>query len=71
MAVIVFILTFNLSEPRIMNQNQASTIVSADAADSRKIYLVPTLKCLGDVRDLTLGGSVGTGDSGDPNTQQF
>ena len=54
-----------------MNQNQASTIVSADAADSRKIYLVPTLKCLGDVRDLTLGGSTGTGDSGDPATQQF
>ena len=54
-----------------MNQTKASTIVLADTADSRKIYATPALKCLGDVRDLTLGGSDGTGDSGDPGNLQF
>jgi len=56
---------------RIMNQNQGTTIVLADAVDSRRIYATPVLKYLGDVRDLTLGGSTGTGDSGDPGAQQF
>lgn len=37
----------------------------------RKSYESPALTPLGDVRDLTLGGSPGTGDSGDPGTQQF
>jgi len=54
-----------------MNQIQANTIDLAIAADSRLIYASPTLKFLGDVRDVTLGGSPGTGDSGDPGTQQF
>ena len=36
----------------------------------RRPYQQPRLDCLGDVRDLTLGGSPGTGDSPDPfNTQ--
>jgi len=29
-----------------------------------KAYTPPLLVCLGDVRDLTLGGSPGTGDTG-------
>ncbi len=37
----------------------------------REAYEVPTLILLGDVRDLTLGGSPGSGDSGDPATQRF
>jgi len=35
------------------------------------IYVAPKLTLLGDVRDLTLGGSVGTGDSGTAGSQQF
>lgn len=36
----------------------------------RRPYRQPRLDCLGDVRDLTLGGTPGTGDSPDPaNTQ--
>jgi hypothetical protein len=34
-------------------------------------YQTPKLTALGDVRDLTLGGSPGTGDSGNPGIQQF
>jgi hypothetical protein len=37
----------------------------------RKAYLAPQLTVLGDVRDLTLGGTAGTGDSGNAGTQQF
>jgi hypothetical protein len=36
------------------------------AAPSRRAYARPRLEVLGDVRDLTLGGSPGIGDSGDP-----
>ena len=32
----------------------------------RRPYRAPRLEVLGDVRDLTLGGSPGVGDSGDP-----
>lgn len=32
----------------------------------RRPYTPPHLEALGDLRDLTLGGSPGTGDSGDP-----
>lgn len=34
-------------------------------------YEAPELRCLGDLRELTLGGSLGTGDSGNPGVQQF
>ncbi len=54
-----------------MNQTQAIVVAVADAIDTRKLYIAPILTCLGDVRDLTLGGSDGTGDSGDPGAQQF
>jgi len=37
----------------------------------RKPYEPPALTALGDVRDLTLGGSPGTGDSGNAGTEQF
>lgn len=34
-------------------------------------YQKPELRCLGDLRELTLGGSLGTGDSGNPGIQRF
>jgi hypothetical protein len=34
-------------------------------------YEAPTLRLLGDVRQLTLGGSAGTGDSGNPGEENF
>jgi hypothetical protein len=37
----------------------------------REAYETPVLIRLGDVRDLTLGGSPGSGDSGDPGAQRF
>ena len=37
----------------------------------RDVYEVPTLVLLGDVRDLTLGGSPGSGDSGNPGAERF
>ena len=39
---------------------------AAGAAPRRRAYAHPRLEVLGDVRDLTLGGSPGIGDSGDP-----
>lgn len=40
--------------------------------DAPKVaYVPPVLRTLGDVRDITLGGSPGSGDSGNPGTQQF
>lgn len=54
-----------------MNQTQGTKNAPTDAVDARKSYVSPELKSLGDVRDLTLGGSDGTGDSGDPGAQQF
>lgn len=40
-------------------------------AATRLPYETPRLVCLGDVRDLTLGGSPGTGDSGNAGAEQF
>jgi hypothetical protein len=47
---------------------QSPQIASSDA---RLPYEAPKLVCLGDVRDLTLGGSSGTGDSGSVGAEQF
>lgn len=38
---------------------------------ARKTYEPPRLDVLGDVREITLGGTLGVGDSGFPNTQPF
>jgi hypothetical protein len=52
------------------------TIPSADRQESNPVpaadpsYERPILRALGDVRDLTLGGSLGTGDSGSPRVQR-
>ncbi len=36
----------------------------------RAVYHGPRLELLGDIRELTMGGSPGVGDSGSPGTQQ-
>jgi hypothetical protein len=41
------------------------------ADDARLEYQAPQLVRLGDVRDLTLGGSPGIGDSGNAGVQRF
>lgn len=38
-------------------------------ARARLPYFAPRLTALGDLRDLTLGGSIGRGDSGAPERQ--
>ncbi len=38
---------------------------------AREAYVAPVLTWLGDVRDLTLGGSPGSGDSGSPGAERF
>lgn len=35
-----------------------------------KAYIKPKLVCYGDVRDITLGGSPGGGDSGSPTVER-
>jgi hypothetical protein len=44
----------------------ASTDPKVDGRTLRK-YATPHLWAFGDLRDLTLGGTPGTGDSGSPN----
>jgi hypothetical protein len=45
------------------------TVPSGDALGVRLAYDPPRLSHLGDLRDLTLGGSIGRGDSGAPTEQ--
>lgn len=52
-------------------RDSESTGPRARVLDERRDYVPPQLRALGDVRSLTLGGSLGTGDSGSPGTQQF
>jgi hypothetical protein len=51
----------------IANQPEAAKL------DPQKLpYQSPQLKLLGDVRDVTLGGTAGTGDSGtNPGAERF
>lgn len=53
-----------------MSQTPLNTAVASEVA-IRQVYDVPTLTLLGDVRDLTLGGSPGSGDSGNPGAERF
>lgn len=41
----------------------------APAGGARRRYQTPALQCLGDLRALTLGGSLGRSDSGAPTRQ--
>lgn len=40
------------------------SVESVDVAKSLKAYETPELICYGDVRDITLGPTIGTGESG-------
>lgn len=40
-----------------------------EASADRQVYVRPVLTTLGDVRDLTLGGSPGSGDSAGASTE--
>lgn len=48
--------------------SQLDVAVMSTSDDHRADYVVPVLRELGDVRDLTLGSSPGTGDSGGSGT---
>lgn len=41
-----------------------------DQQPSSTVYEAPVLRALGDIRELTLGGSLGTGDSGNALIQK-
>ena len=60
-------------EPRMpMKDEQAQAKASSKTAvksEPARRYLPPRVEPLGDVRDLTFGGSPGVGDSGPPNTK--
>ncbi len=44
---------------------------SGSGRSSRKTYEPPRLEVLGDVREITLGATLGAGDSTPMNTQPF
>ncbi len=44
---------------------------NGDAFGALQSYEPPKLTNLGDLREFTLGGSPGIGDSGNPGEQQF
>ncbi len=52
----------------------ASTIAERDDGQLnepvRSPYATPVLRALGDIREMTLGGSLGTGDSGNAAIQE-
>lgn len=52
-----------------MSKLQQNTTIEPTVV--REAYETPTLILLGDVRDLTLGGSPGSGDSGNPGAERF
>lgn len=47
-------------------ETERTALQSETAGPTRRAYARPRLEVLGDVRDLTLGGSPGIGDSGNP-----
>lgn len=46
------------------------TNTTSASPPEKQPYVPPKLLLLGDVRDYTLGGSSGRGDSGSPTTQR-
>ncbi len=47
------------------------TSTTTATPNNKKRYEKPCLKPLGDIRDVTMGGSPGTGDSGNASIQRF
>lgn len=52
----------------LMKRNNDASKVVREV--KKNIYRKPILKSYGDVRDVTLGGSPGAGDSGMPTTRR-
>jgi hypothetical protein len=50
-----------MNEPKKID---SETATSPSPPKAKKLYVSPRLIYLGDIRDLTLGGSPGIGDSG-------
>jgi hypothetical protein len=50
--------------------SHADATLNREVADCRADYVAPDLRDLGDVRDLTLGGSPGNLDSGNSGVEQ-
>lgn len=53
----------------IMNKKQQNNLSLDNKKQAKKKYVKPELSSLGDIRDVTMGGSPGTGDSGNAGTQ--
>lgn len=55
------------------NSNELRDVVSAEECELlvKKPYTSPAVKHLGSLSSVTLGGSPGTGDSGDAATQKL
>lgn len=49
-----------------MKDNKQNKVPSKD----KKQYVKPVLKPLGDIRDVTMGGSLGVGDSGNAGIEK-
>jgi len=43
---------------------------NTDKNQNKEIYKKPELLALGDIRDVTMGGSFGTGDSGNGGSEK-
>lgn len=55
-----------------MNERDRATDKAGTHKDQqRKAYTPPTLQCFGKIKEVTLGGSLGLGDSGAPTVQNF
>jgi hypothetical protein len=52
------------AEQKLAIENEKAAGAGAPHARGRKPYVPPRLQLLGDIRDLTMGGSPGVGDSG-------
>ncbi len=52
-----------------MNKKQNKKSNNFDNKKIKKDYIKPQLTPLGDIRDVTMGGSPGTGDSGNAFTE--
>ena len=50
----------------MQSETERTALQPESAGPNRRVYTRPLLEVLGDIRDLTLGGSIGAGDSGDP-----
>lgn len=53
----------------IINKNSESESKTDDVNSTKREYQPPRLMIFGDIRAVTLGGSAGTGESGNPYTR--